>query len=239
MPNAAPGRCRSAYREAAGAIAHHAVGLHRRCGASARRVGDVVLAAEFSEPRARRRTRGRGRCKPRWSCSPAPWAACCGARWSIAPGRRSPRRKLAAMAVLCLVSLLVLGIAFGAGYLGVALAHNTQFAADRGWRFHCDLHRRPRGGDRHRRHPPWGARHRRGGAGTVPEPVRPGGRAVRGRHPFGRLGAAAGPDFDACVLRCWPHWHSCVAGRSYEADKARAHEMPPNRSGCPGAGVTA
>jgi MFS family permease len=43
-------------------------------------------------------------------------------------GRRSPRRKLAAMAVLCLISLLVLGIAFGAGYLGLAFAHNTQFA---------------------------------------------------------------------------------------------------------------
>src|SRR6478735_4220438 len=43
-------------------------------------------------------------------------------------GRRSPRRKLAAMAVLCLISLLVLGFAFGAGYLGVALALNVQFA---------------------------------------------------------------------------------------------------------------
>ena len=43
-------------------------------------------------------------------------------------GRRSPRRKLAAMAVLCLISLLVLGTAFGVGYLGVALEHNTQFA---------------------------------------------------------------------------------------------------------------
>ena len=43
-------------------------------------------------------------------------------------GRRAPARKLAMMAALCIVSLLLLAFAFGAAQIGVALAANTQFA---------------------------------------------------------------------------------------------------------------
>jgi MFS transporter, Spinster family, sphingosine-1-phosphate transporter len=58
----------------------------------------------------------------------------CGAIGSVAwgalvdrAGARKPRNKLYAMAVLCLVSLLVLGLAFGGPGLGLELSHATQF----------------------------------------------------------------------------------------------------------------
>jgi MFS family permease len=43
-------------------------------------------------------------------------------------GRRAPARKLAVMALLCIVSLLLIGFAFGADRLGVALGADAQFA---------------------------------------------------------------------------------------------------------------
>ena len=43
-------------------------------------------------------------------------------------GRRAPARKLAAMALLCIVSLLLIGFAFGADRIGVALGASAQFA---------------------------------------------------------------------------------------------------------------
>jgi MFS family permease len=43
-------------------------------------------------------------------------------------GRERPARKLYTMAVLCLVTMLVLGFAFGAPELGVALSQKAQFA---------------------------------------------------------------------------------------------------------------
>jgi len=43
-------------------------------------------------------------------------------------GRRAPARKLATMALLCMVSLLLLGFAFGAERIGVTLAAQVQFA---------------------------------------------------------------------------------------------------------------
>ena len=43
-------------------------------------------------------------------------------------GRRNPARKLAAMALLCVVAMLLLGFTFGAERLGLALGADTQFA---------------------------------------------------------------------------------------------------------------
>jgi predicted MFS family arabinose efflux permease len=43
-------------------------------------------------------------------------------------GTRNPGRKLAVMALLCIVAMLVLGFTFGAERLGIALAADTQFA---------------------------------------------------------------------------------------------------------------
>jgi MFS family permease len=43
-------------------------------------------------------------------------------------GRRAPARKLAMMALLCMVSLLLLGFAFGADRIGVTLGAEAQFA---------------------------------------------------------------------------------------------------------------
>ena len=43
-----------------------------------------------------------GDARRRWWCSPARSAAWSGARWSTAPARAAPRRKLAVMALLCL-----------------------------------------------------------------------------------------------------------------------------------------
>jgi len=43
-------------------------------------------------------------------------------------GRRAPARKLATMALLCIVSLLLLGFAFGAERIGIALGADVQFA---------------------------------------------------------------------------------------------------------------
>jgi len=43
-------------------------------------------------------------------------------------GSRSPRRKLAAMALLCVAAMAVLGFAFGAERLGIALGTEAQFA---------------------------------------------------------------------------------------------------------------
>ena len=43
-------------------------------------------------------------------------------------GRRSPGRKLAVMALLCIVAMALLAFTFGAEHLGIALAADTQFA---------------------------------------------------------------------------------------------------------------
>jgi predicted MFS family arabinose efflux permease len=43
-------------------------------------------------------------------------------------GRRNPGRKLAVMALLCIVAMLLLGFTFGAERLGIVLAADTQFA---------------------------------------------------------------------------------------------------------------
>ena len=144
-------------------------------------------------------------------------------------GRRSPRRKLAAMAVLCIVSLLVLGIAFGAGYLGVALALNAQFAliVAGGFIATCTV-------------------------GPVVEIVidviHPGVRATGAAvlALFQNLfGLAAGPFVAGIFSDVWglplaltltPAFSLLAAmaflraGRSYEGDKARAHEMPSQAS---------
>ncbi len=144
-------------------------------------------------------------------------------------GLRSPRRKLAAMAVLCIVSLLVLGIAFGAGYLGVALALNTQFAliVAGGFIATCTV-------------------------GPVVEIVidviHPGVRATGAAvlALFQNLfGLAAGPFVAGIFSDAWglplaltltPAFSLLAAmaflraGRSYEGDKARAHEMPSQAS---------
>ena len=67
-------RGRAAHRQGAGAFAHHAVGLHRRRRAADRGLGDVVVAAQLPEPRARHRAGpggaegrpgGAGRCRRR------------------------------------------------------------------------------------------------------------------------------------------------------------------------------
>jgi MFS family permease len=43
-------------------------------------------------------------------------------------GRRAPARKLATMALLCIVSMLLIGFAFGADRLGIVLGASAQFA---------------------------------------------------------------------------------------------------------------
>ena len=110
------------------ALAHDAVGVHRRAGAADRRLGGVVLAAELPRPHpghdaaggrhqgragragGRRRQRRLGR----------------GGR----PRRRAAARgaKLRTVAALCLVTLVVICFAFGAPQLGIALSGNAQFA---------------------------------------------------------------------------------------------------------------
>ena len=52
---------RAGYRQGAGSLAHHAVGVRGRCGAGARGLGHLVVAAELSQPRVRPRARPGGR----------------------------------------------------------------------------------------------------------------------------------------------------------------------------------
>ena len=100
---------------AAGPLAHHAVGLHRRRGAADRRVGAVVVAAELPQPRARHRAGAGRRARRRWSCCAAPLGSVVWGAVVDRAGARRPRRKLVAMALLCIASLVVLAVAFGAG----------------------------------------------------------------------------------------------------------------------------
>ena len=110
-------------------------------------------------------------------------------------GARRPRAKLYAMALLCIVSLLVLVAAFGAPRLGMEMSAQVRFALIAARRLPDDLHGRPGLGDRDRCHPSRRARHRRVGAGAVLEPVRPGRGPVPRRRAVGRLGP------DGCVER--------------------------------------
>jgi MFS transporter, Spinster family, sphingosine-1-phosphate transporter len=144
-------------------------------------------------------------------------------------GLRSPRRKLAALALLCIVSLLVVGFAFGAGYLGVALAAKAQYALILigGFVATCTV-------------------------GPVVEIVidviHPGVRATGAAvlALFQNLfGLAAGPFVAGMLSDAWglplaltltPAFSLVAAlaflraGRSYESDKARAKEMPSQAS---------
>ena len=139
----------------------------------------VVVAAELPQSRARHRAGRRPAVK-------AALVVLCGALGSVVwgavvdrAGRRAVRaRKLHAMALLCIASLLLLGFAFGADRdrrrarpPGAVRADRRSAASS----MTCTVG--PVVGDRDRRHPPRRARHRRVGAGAVPEPVRPRRRA--------------------------------------------------------------
>ena len=147
-------------------------------GAADRGLGPLVLAAELPQPRARhgagaggrqggagravRRARqrrlGRGR-RPRRRSRPGAQAAhasrCCASLRCSCWASPSARRRSASRC-----------------------RRKPQFAliALGGFLMTCTVG--PVGGDRDRRHPPRRARHRRLGAGAVPEPVRP-GRSAR------------------------------------------------------------
>ena len=73
-------------------------------------------------------------------------------------GRRVPAPSCATLALLCLATMLVLGFAFGAPQLGIALSAQAQFALIAARRLPDDVHGRPGGGDRHRRDAPRRAR---------------------------------------------------------------------------------
>jgi len=139
-------------------------------------------------------------------------------------GRRAPARKLAVMALLCIVSLLLIGFAFGADRLGVALGANAQFAliVVGGFVATCTVG-------------PVSA--------IVIDVIHPGVRATGSSvlALFQNLfGLAAGPFLAGVLSDAWglapaltaiPAFGAVaaiaflVAGRSYEADKGRAGEL--------------
>jgi len=139
-------------------------------------------------------------------------------------GRRAPARKLAVMALLCIVSLLIIGFAFGADRLGVTLGASAQFAliVTGGFVATCTVG-------------PVSA--------IVIDVIHPGVRATGSSvlALFQNLfGLAAGPFLAGVLSDAWgltqaltaiPAFGAVaalaflLAGRSYEADKSRAGEI--------------
>ena len=115
----------------AGPLAHHAVGVHRRRGAADRGVGDVVVAAELPQPRARHRAGAGRRCK-------AALVVLCRRRRQRGLGRAGrPRRRApaapqaVAMALLCVATIAGAGARPSRPRLGLALTAPVAVRADR------------------------------------------------------------------------------------------------------------
>ena len=123
-------------------------------------------------------------------------------------GRSRPGAKLQMLALLCLATMLVLGFAFGAPKLGMALSIPDAVRADRARRLPDDVHGRPGGRDRDRRDAPGGALDRRIGAVAVPEPVRPRARPGRRRLAV-RRARPARPRSRSCRRSAWSRSAPC------------------------------
>ena len=141
-------------------------------------------------------------------------------------GRRAPARKLATMALLCIVSLLLIAFAFGADRVGVALDAGAQFALIVAGGFVATCTVGPV-------------------SAIVIDVIHPGVRAT-GSSVLALfqnlLGLAAGPFLAGVLSDAWglapaltaiPAFGGVaalaflLAGRSYEADKTRASEAVP------------
>ena len=139
-------------------------------------------------------------------------------------GRRAPARKLATMALLCIVSMLLIAFAFGADRVGVALDAGAQFALIVAGGFVATCTVGPV-------------------SAIVIDVIHPGVRATGSSvlALFQNLfGLAAGPFLAGVLSDAWgltqaltaiPAFGAVaalaflLAGRSYEADKSRASEL--------------
>ncbi|HSI55798.1 MAG TPA: MFS transporter, partial [Ramlibacter sp.] len=140
-------------------------------------------------------------------------------------GLRRPRRKLAALAALCVLALLLLGFAFGAGFAGIDLAPGAQRALILVGAFVATCTVGPV-------------------VEIVIDVIHPGVRATGAAVLAlfqNLLGLAAGPFIAGVLSDAWGLTTALavtpafgllaamafmVAARSYESDKARAHEAP-------------